>query len=69
MPKRVLIAGKVRSKKQQREAEEAVIVQVHLTGSDKERFLAYQRRADFTPSNAQAGKKLMLERLAQVEAA
>jgi len=75
MPKRTLISGRVRNKKQQREAAEAnkdkdaVIVQVQLTGDDKDRFLAYIGRADFKPSNAEAGRKLMLERLAQVEAA
>lgn len=73
MTKRVLIAGRVRSKKQQSAAaadeSETVIVQVQLTGDDRERFLAYKRRAEFTPSNAEAGKRLLLERLAQVEAA
>jgi hypothetical protein len=74
MSKRMLISGHVRNKTQQQAGsastdKDTVIVQVQLVGPDKERFLAYKRSAEFEPSNAEAGKKLMLERLAQVEAA
>lgn len=73
MAKRVLISGRMRNKKQHREAaiktpDDAVIVQVQLVGEAKERFLRFKSSSEFKPSNAKAGELLILRGLDQVEA-
>jgi hypothetical protein len=46
---------------------EVIIVQVQLEGEEAQRFEAY-KKGQTLKVNAAAGRKLMLERLAQVEA-
>jgi hypothetical protein len=43
-------------------------VMVTLVGEEAERFLAYKDK-EFLRANAEAGRKLMMERLAQLESA
>lgn len=47
--------------------DKKVSVMVTLKGDDAERFLTYKQR-ELLRANAEAGYKLMFERLAQVEA-
>ena len=49
-------------------AANKVIVQVQLEGDEADRFEAYKKRETINISSV-AGRKLMLERLAQVESA
>ncbi len=67
MPKTLMAAGRLRKRKADRADGDSVLIQVRFEGDEARRFEAYKSK-EFIRANAEAGRKLMLERITQVEA-
>jgi hypothetical protein len=62
---KVLMAGG-RLKKKGEEAGDVVVIQVQLEGEEARRFTDYKTK-QFLRANSEAGRKLLLERLTEIE--
>jgi hypothetical protein len=68
MTKTLMAAGRLRKKNEDRSSNGALVIQVQLEGDEARRFEDYKKR-EFLRANSEAGRKLMLERLAEVQPA
>ncbi len=60
------MANTKKSERKSEAAESKVAIYLELAGPEADRFLQY-KSSEFITGNAQAARKLMLERLVQVE--